>query len=281
MLRSIALASIASLLALTVGCSGAPDASPGDSTDDALSAQNGGYFVGVAPGLTGGISVHLANAKTTTCADGTKKSVCGIASVDYSALNLSSAEQTALDSAFKAGHAVIKGKLGMSNDGPNKTLPATFLVLHATAAWKGVAANAQAGDLDQVYLVSHRILNAMCAQNASCPLFNQQQVNVATPATALAIQNVSLDSAGSQSDLAAAEDEMKIGAEGLLVLGHDVTLVSNHNAETTRTLLAADFYLPVKAGGSHLTCVSVDCAQGMHCEMKGINGGAIPVCVRN
>jgi len=29
------------------------------------------------------------------------------------------------------------------------------------------------------------------------------------------------------------------------------------------------------------SCASVRCASGTHCEMKGINGGAIPVCIRN
>ena len=30
-----------------------------------------------------------------------------------------------------------------------------------------------------------------------------------------------------------------------------------------------------------LTCANVRCAAGTHCEMKGINGGSIPVCVNN
>jgi len=30
-----------------------------------------------------------------------------------------------------------------------------------------------------------------------------------------------------------------------------------------------------------LTCANVRCAAGTHCEMKGINGGSIPVCIAN
>jgi hypothetical protein len=30
---------------------------------------------------------------------------------------------------------------------------------------------------------------------------------------------------------------------------------------------------------SHLTCTTVTCAHGTHCEMKGLNGGAVPVCI--
>src|SRR5690242_8539728 len=113
MFRSLALASIASLFALTIGCSGSPDAQNDDSTDDALTASNAGYFVGTAPGLTGGISVHLANAKTTKCADGSKKSICGVFVVDYSQLNLGAGDEQSLDDAFKSGQAVVKGKLSM------------------------------------------------------------------------------------------------------------------------------------------------------------------------
>ncbi len=32
---------------------------------------------------------------------------------------------------------------------------------------------------------------------------------------------------------------------------------------------------------SHLTCATTDCAAGYHCEEKGINGGTIPVCIRD
>ena len=34
-----------------------------------------------------------------------------------------------------------------------------------------------------------------------------------------------------------------------------------------------------KPGGA--TCAAVRCASGTHCEMKGINGGALPVCIKD
>ncbi len=30
-----------------------------------------------------------------------------------------------------------------------------------------------------------------------------------------------------------------------------------------------------------LTCANVKCAAGTHCEMKGLNGGAVPVCIKD
>src|SRR5262249_5140890 len=114
MIRSLTFASLASLFALTIGCSGAPGATQNDdSSDDALTGANGGLYIGSAPGLTGGISVHLANAKTTKCADGSRKSICAVFVVDYSNLNLSAADEKSLDDAFKAGQAVVKGKLAI------------------------------------------------------------------------------------------------------------------------------------------------------------------------
>jgi hypothetical protein len=32
---------------------------------------------------------------------------------------------------------------------------------------------------------------------------------------------------------------------------------------------------------STLTCANVKCAAGTHCELKGINGGAVPVCIKD
>ncbi len=32
---------------------------------------------------------------------------------------------------------------------------------------------------------------------------------------------------------------------------------------------------------SHLTCATVDCQRGYHCEQKGLNGGSIPVCIKD
>lgn len=35
------------------------------------------------------------------------------------------------------------------------------------------------------------------------------------------------------------------------------------------------------APASHLTCATVDCQRGYHCEMKGINGGSVPACIKD
>ena len=33
--------------------------------------------------------------------------------------------------------------------------------------------------------------------------------------------------------------------------------------------------------GTSQTCADLSCGMGHHCEMKGINGGAIPVCIKD
>lgn len=283
MLRTLALASVASLFALTVGCSGSPDASPDDSTDDALSASLSGFYTSTGPGVTGGIAVRLANAKTTKCVDGSKQSLCEILTVDYSKLGLSDSDAKALDAAFQAGHAVVKGKLAGDNAyGSSKQGIAPMLV--ADKAWMGATTDG-AQDLDQLYLVNIHIQNAMCIPNSGCGglQYNQVEVNVSGKTTTTLVNDVALDGVGSASKVATAQDQMKIGGDGLLVLGHDIALVSNHNAETTRTLMPTNYFLPVTSTDPGPTdCRTLTCAQGMHCEMKGLNGGAaVPVCINN
>jgi len=271
MFRSLVLASVASLLALTIGCSGSPDGANADSTDDALSAKSSGYFLGNGPGVTGGVSVALANAKTTACTDGSKKSACAVLGVDFGKMNLDTATETKLSNGFRDGYVVVHGKL----DAKTSTLV-------ADKAWLG-ASKADAQQLDQLFLVNIEVQNAACTANGCGGThYRQATVNDTSSKSVLEINDVSLDGPGSNAEVAQGEDEMKLGAEGLLVLGHDVALISNHNAETTRTLLATNFFLPVMGGMPYpLTCATVRCAEGMHCEMKGINGGAVPACIQN
>ena len=273
MFRSLALASVASLLALTIGCSGSPDgANASDSTDDALTAKSSGFFLGKGPGLTGGVSVALANAKNTACTDGSKKGVCAVLGVDFGKLNLDAATATKLSNGFRDGYVVVHGKL----DSKSSTLV-------ADKAWLG-ASKADAQAIDQLFVVNVEIQNKACMANSSCsgPHYRQVVANDSSAKGVLEINDVSLDGPVSKAEVAQGVDEIKLGADGLLVLGHDVTLISNHNAETTRTLLATNFFLPVMGGMPYpLSCTTVTCAQGMHCEMKGINGGAVPACIAN
>lgn len=41
------------------------------------------------------------------------------------------------------------------------------------------------------------------------------------------------------------------------------------------------FTFSVTITGSSVTCANVRCAAGTHCEMKGINGGAVPACIKD
>lgn len=44
---------------------------------------------------------------------------------------------------------------------------------------------------------------------------------------------------------------------------------------------AKKFSFSVTLTGSPKSCFAITCASGTHCEMKGINGGAIPACIKN
>jgi hypothetical protein len=238
MLRSLALASIASLFALTVGCSGSPDGAT-DSTGDAVTAAKAdAFFVGMGPGVTGGVGVRIANATSTACANGKKASVCGVLGVDMAGLHLDTTTAGSVADAFASGHAIVQGHLDAKSGS-----------LVASKIWLGVGDASV--DADQLYLVSFHIQNEMCLQGQDCsgPRYNQVEVNV-TKNAELVVNDVSLDGVGTKDDAAKGQDQMKIGAAGLLVLGHDVSLVSNHDAQTTTTLLATNFFLPVTAGST-------------------------------
>lgn len=45
--------------------------------------------------------------------------------------------------------------------------------------------------------------------------------------------------------------------------------------------LTRNLQTTVLAKKATITCANVRCAAGTHCEMKGINGGAIPVCIQD
>lgn len=238
MIRTVAALALAPLFALALGCSGAPDSASTDATGDALTGNPAsGYFFGLGGAKTG-LSVHLANAKATACADGQKRTACAVHDLDLNGLKLDAKTAATVGDAFNAGHAVVQGHIDAKSQ-----------KLVVERAWMGVG-TADAQSVDALYLVSFHIQNAMCLQGQDCsgPRYNQVAVNAADVSSASSIvKDVSLDGVGTASDLAKGEDAMKIGAAGLLVLGHDVTLVSNHNAQTTTTLLATRFFLPVSA----------------------------------
>jgi len=44
---------------------------------------------------------------------------------------------------------------------------------------------------------------------------------------------------------------------------------------------AKTFSFRVTITGSQVSCANVRCAAGTHCAMKGINGGAVPACIKD
>lgn len=64
---------------------------------------------------------------------------------------------------------------------------------------------------------------------------------------------------------------------------HTVKLEYRRSFEPASTPPAKTFTFTVnvKEAQPNITCANVRCAGGTHCEMKGINGGAIPVCIKD
>jgi hypothetical protein len=221
----------------------------GDATTESeedLTAKSTGLFVATSNEPAGGdianiTQVKRANSTKTKCADGKSRATCSIVGLDFSALGLSDSKEAKLDAAFRAGHAILQGKI--QNGKGSKTTPA-FTEIVVSAAWMGAGGNDLAAG-DQIYSVGHLIQNFMCL-NGPCATINETLENTTT---ARHINNVDLDGVGaSNTELGDATDEMKIGGGGLLVGGFNATLISSQvNIGTTSvtTLNATDFYLPV------------------------------------
>src|SRR5438477_9468722 len=62
---------------------------------------------------------------------------------------------------------------------------------------------------------------------------------------------------------------------------HFVSPVCGKNGKTYSNYCYAGGKSHVAHNGActTLTCKTVTCASGAHCEMKGLNGGAVPVCI--
>jgi hypothetical protein len=273
--RSILSLGIAITLSL-LACSGSSsDAAPNGDTGDEQDATAAKFWV-AQPG-PGPFVVKLANRTKTACGDGTSSATCTVFMVDYSALNLSASDQAKLDGAFRAGHAIVQGKLDVNPDDDR----AKKLV--AAAAWTG-AGGKDVGSFDSYYRVTGRILNGMCVHNACGPLTSQQLLNKSGGAEDVAVDLTQANA--TKAEQADGATQYGVGQPGLLVAGIDHTLVHGEvgvGVSNSSTLVATDFYLPVVASappsGAH--CPTIRCASGFHCEEKGINGGTIGVCLQN
>src|SRR5205085_643386 len=107
---------LAALVALP-GCGGSDDGI--DAVEGDATAKSAKVFVAVSDEPAGGdiasiTSVKAVNEAKTKCADGTSTASCDVVGLDLSALQLTDAKQAKLEKAFRAGHALLKGKIAFS-----------------------------------------------------------------------------------------------------------------------------------------------------------------------
>ena len=252
-----------------LACSGASSSDTGGSgaaTGDEQDVVSGkGVYRVVGAGLTGGSAVRLVNRTTTKCSDGKSQGSCTIVKLDSSGLKLDSDTADQLEKAFFAGHALVQGSLTTetTKDPGSFQLP----ILKANAAWIG-AAGKDPGQSDSVYRVTKRILNGFCT--GPCGELNEALVNSTKAASEISTMDLS-GSGAKKPDLDSADAETQIGAEGLLIVGINHSLVHGtvgQGVETQTTLVATDFYLPVKANGSACGGIAgLSCGSGFICDM--------------
>ncbi len=224
------------------GCVGSAGDPTTSAAEEELTAKNTGLFVALSNEPSGGdfaniTTIKRASSSKTKCADGSSAASCTAIGLDFSALNLSATKEAKLDAAFRAGHAVLQGKLQNTAASPSSHVSVPEIVV--TAAWIGAGGNDLA-DTDKLYTVGHVIQNWMCLAAHPCPNINEATANLTTTKR---IEEVDFDGVGaSKTELDKAEKAMLIGGGGLLVGG--VNEKQKLQGATVTNLAATDFYLP-------------------------------------
>ncbi len=232
---------IAVSCALT-GCVADTGDQPADESDD-VTASNSGVFIATANEKAGGdiayiTTVKRANMAKTKCDDGKSHATCIVGGLDFSALHLSAAKQQQIDAAFRAGHALLEGKLVAAPANLPLSVPHMARIV-VTKAWIG-ASGATIDALDSVYQV-----RARAEACNGCATIGEDLVNSSGGG---AVYSVNLDGvAASKTELAAASKAMGIGGPGLLVAGLNHTLIHGgvgSGVTSKSDLYASEFYLP-------------------------------------
>jgi hypothetical protein len=260
-MKSLSLAAVATAFAALTACTAnTQDASDPSSTDDALTQASAAsnIFVATGPGLTGGTAVQLANADTTTCANGTKQGICTVSNVDLSALNLSATEAKSFEKAFFDGKALVKGTLANVNHAIGGGSHAIIVepTLKVTAGWLGATGH-ERGTFGQFEQLANSHILCAAGQPATdgtaaaaapatdqhnivfqnCPIYAETVLNTKAPVSNVA--KLDFSKTGATSTMINGAERAVFGT-GILAFGFNQGV-----ARGPMTFEVQEYYLPV------------------------------------
>ncbi|NOU28698.1 MAG: hypothetical protein HOO96_12395 [Polyangiaceae bacterium] len=258
------------LLATSLGATGcaADVAEPTSDEADVTSNVNAGFYVVThkdqqacqpsQPSLNcGGVYVKRVNQAKTYCArEKAYKAECYVGSNDYSRANIDAGAAN-FDEWFREGHGLVRATFVM-DAGLGENTP----TLRVTEAWTTVA-DANVSEA-QFYRVAD-VGNGLTAFQLNSTI--QKKIR---PVSTTGVQETSPGLLKQVVDEAATKT-------GVLVAGRLTTPLCSLNSPCLSDLTAVDMYARL---GAAPKC-SLKCDPGLHCELKGLNGGNAPVCVKD
>lgn len=196
--------------------------------------------------LCGGVFVQRVNQIGTRCADGRVQRECYVAEVDLSALKLSDDDAGTVQSKIKTGGVLLKGRLRNKAFGDFGTL-GEFV---AAEVWEA------ANDATPTGTFFRALDKNLVCITSPCLSFQIEKLNGRSQRD---VAGVDLGPVGaSDAQLQAAYVQMK-EPEGILVAGSDDGTVSGPGG-TAPTLIASQFYLPVRADIAPQSCYVGGCS---------------------
>jgi hypothetical protein len=212
--------------------------------------------------MCGGVFVKRVNQALTRCADGSDQAECYVYGVDLSALLLTDALATNVDTKFTEKHAIVRADARYTTFNGQR-----IGKLKVKEAWLG------AGEIDvesNVYRVADsgiRCITTPC---------NVVQASTLNSRDAMPINSVTLGSVGSSQERSKARAAI-MTAKGVLVAGSIATPKCMANATNCGPWITAEeFYLPVTANAvvpapSAQLCgglAGIACPTGQFCSYK-------------
>jgi hypothetical protein len=267
--NSFALAFLASL-ALTA-CSSDDDV---ETIDQPItSVENGVTYLSIRPDtrrcvspLCGGHWVSAVNGGRLTCADGTRKSECYVATLDTEALALPESDELALEDRIHGrGSVIVGGTLGRRSVRGFGRLGH----LEVTEAWTaGAAAGVPTGTAVLVNLNGVRCIQAPCPSLSEQTLNRDRSTNIAD-----------LDfrpSGATEDEVTTAQNALTAeGLPGLIVVGHRYT-VRGAGGATAPGRTVTQFYTRVVA--SEPSVLSVEECESAGAVVRGDIGDGNVAC---
>lgn len=251
------------LVAAVTAAAGCAPSSPTESGEtnetDRGSLESDSVFVVTRPDLRkcafpmcGGVYVKAVNKSKTTCLDGSKRSECYVASIDASALGLSSSNQEAVLEGIHAGSVLVSGQLAALDE--PEGVPPGYAVLEAHEAHKAVTGHTVSGTYYRVEP------SGITCIKAPCPTLTAHKLNASTDKQ---VTDVDFSALGlTDEDIAGFSNLM--ASTGLVVAGtvHSVTT----SAGVEKRLSLTEVFAQVLAEGPKL-CLSDDaCGEDAHCD---------------